>query len=64
MSKVMDIKAFSKEFENRTRRFAGRIIQVSSRLPNTPEARAIRNQVTQSGTSIGTNCREANRAAR
>ena len=38
------------------------IIQLSSTLPNTPEGRAIRNQITKSGTSIGANYREANRA--
>lgn len=31
-------------------------------LPNTPEAKVIRNQITKSGTSIGANYREANRA--
>jgi len=35
---------------------------VSSKLPNTPEARVVRNQNTKSGTSIGANYREANRA--
>jgi four helix bundle protein len=31
-------------------------------LPNTPEGRIVRNQLTQAGTSIGANYREANRA--
>jgi four helix bundle protein len=35
---------------------------LSTSLPNTPEARVIRNQITKSGTSIGANYREANRA--
>ena len=32
------------------------------KLPNTPEARVVRNQITKAGTSIGANYREANRA--
>ena len=40
----------------------GLIIRLSASLPNTPEARVIRNQITKSGTSIGANYREANRA--
>jgi four helix bundle protein len=32
------------------------------RLPDTPEGRVVRNQMTKSGTSIGANYREANRA--
>jgi four helix bundle protein len=31
-------------------------------LPNTPEARVVRNQLTKCGTSVGANYREANRA--
>ena len=58
----MDNKQFGKELEKRTQEFALRIIRLSTKLPNTPEARTIRNQVTKSGTSIGANYREANRA--
>ena len=58
----MDNKEFSKELEKRTRQFAVRIIRLSTALPNTPEGRVIRNQITKSGTSIGANYREANRA--
>jgi len=58
----VDNKEFSKELEKRTRRFAVRIIRLSTTLPNTPEGRVIRNQITKSGTSIGANYREANRA--
>jgi four helix bundle protein len=58
----MDNKEFAKELEKRTKRFAVRIIRLSSKLPNTPEARVVRNQTTKSGTSIGANYREANRA--
>jgi len=58
----MDNKQFAKQLEKRTREFAVRIIRLSTGLPATPEARTIRNQVTKSGTSIGANYREANRA--
>jgi len=58
----MDNKEFVKELEKRTKRFAVRIIRLSSKLPNTPEARVVRNQISKSGTSIGANYREANRA--
>jgi four helix bundle protein len=58
----MDNKAFSKELEKRTKKFSVRIIRLSTALPNTPESMVIRNQITKSGTSIGANYREANRA--
>ena len=58
----MDNKEFSKELEKRTRKFAVRIIRLSTALPNTSEGRVIRNQITKSGTSIGANYRESNRA--
>ena len=48
--------------KKRTREFGVRIILLSATLPNTTEARVIRNQITKSGTSIGANYREANRA--
>ena len=59
---VEDIKAFAKELERRTRKFAVMIIRLSTKLPNTPEAKVIRTQLTKSGTSIGANYREANRS--
>ena len=62
MTKVMDIKEFSKGLEKRTRKFAVSIIKLSSTLPNTPEGKVIRKQITKSGTSVGANYREANRA--
>ena len=58
----MDNKEFSKELEKRTRKFAVRIIQLSANLPNTTEGIVVRNQITKTGTSIGANYREANRA--
>jgi len=35
---------------------------MSTLLPHTPEGRIIRNQITKSGTSVGANYRESNRA--
>ena len=55
-------KEFSKNLEERTRRFGVKIVFLSSGLPNTPEAKVIRNQITKSGTSIGAKYREANRS--
>lgn len=57
-----DPKKSAKELEKRTRVFAVRIFRVSANLPNTPEAKVIRNQLTKCGTSVGANYREANRA--
>ena len=58
----MDNKEFSKQLEKRTRKFSVSIIRLSMGLPSTPESMVIRNQITKSGTSIGANYREANRA--
>jgi four helix bundle protein len=58
----MDNKEFSKQLEKRTREFAVRIIKLSAKLPNTPEGRVVRTQITKAGSSIGANYREANRA--
>ena len=58
----MENKDFAKQLEKRTKTFAITIIKLSSMLPNTTEGRVIRNQITKSGTSIGANYREANRA--
>jgi four helix bundle protein len=58
----VDIKEFSRELEKRTRKFAVNIIKLSVTLPNTPEAKAVRNQLTKCGTSVGANYREANRS--
>ena len=55
-------KEFSKRLESRTKKFAISIIKLSASLPNTPEIRVIKYQVTKSGTSVGANYREANRA--
>ncbi len=58
----MNNKEFSKLLEKRTLDFGVRIIRLSASLPDTPEGREIRRQITKSGTSIGANYREANRA--
>jgi four helix bundle protein len=58
----VDRKKFAKDLERRTRRFAVRIIRLSMTLPDTPEGKIVRNQLTKAGTSIGANYREANRA--
>jgi four helix bundle protein len=58
----MDNKEFSKQLEIRTKKFAISIIKLSISLPNTPEGKVIRNQITKAGTSIGANYREANRS--
>ena len=58
----MDNIEFSKRLEKRTRQFGVKIIKLSASLPNTPESKVIRTQITKSGTSTGANYREANRA--
>jgi four helix bundle protein len=60
--KKKDNKEFAKQLEKRTKRFAVRIIRLSTKLPNTPEGRVVRYQMTKAGTSVGANYREANRA--
>ena len=58
----MDNKEFGRQLEIRTKKLAIRVIRLSSSLPGTTEGRVVRNQFTKSGTSIGANYREANRA--
>ncbi len=58
----MDNKEFSKLLEKRTRDFGARIIRLSGSLPDTPEGREVRRQISKSGPSVGANYREANRA--
>ena len=57
-----DRKQFARDLEKRTLDFAVRIIHLSIKLPNTPEGRVVKRQITGSGTSIGANYREANRS--
>lgn len=58
----MDNKEFGKQLEKRTNEFAVSIIKLSASLPNSTESKVIKNQITKSGTSVGANYREANRA--
>lgn len=58
----MNNKEFSILLETRTRKFAVNTIKLSSSLPNTPEGRVVKNQLSKSATSIGANYSEANRA--
>ena len=58
----MENKEFSLQLEHRTKLFAINILRLSAQVPNTYEGRVIRNQISKSGTSIGANYREANRA--
>jgi four helix bundle protein len=58
----VDNKEFAEKLQKRTHKFAVRIIRLSSKPPNTPEGNVIRSEITGSGTSIGANYREANRA--
>ena len=58
----MNNKIFIKKPGSRTRRFAISIIGLSGLLPGSTETHVIKNQITKSGTSIGANYREANRA--
>ena len=58
----MKNKEFGKQLERRTKTFAITIMKLTSSLPYTPETKVIRNQLSKSGTSVGANYREANRA--
>jgi four helix bundle protein len=58
----MKNKDFANELENRTQQFAFRILELSGKLPNSPEGKVIRNQLSKSASSIGANYREANRS--
>ena len=58
----MNNKDFAKNLEERTKEFALRILRLSAKMPKSPEALVIRNQITKSGTSVGANYREANRS--
>jgi four helix bundle protein len=49
------------DLRRRTMDFALRILRLSAKLPNTPEAQAIRRQIVRSGTSPGAHYREARR---
>jgi four helix bundle protein len=50
------------ELEERTKQFAIRVVKVVAVFPKTNEAQVVGKQLLRSGTSIGANYREANRA--
>jgi four helix bundle protein len=58
----MNNQEFGKNMEIRTRKFAINIVKLSSSLRYSKENDVIKNQITKSGTSVGANYREANRA--
>jgi len=51
-----------RDLHARTKEFALRIIRMFAALPKTTEAQVLGKQVLRSGTSVGANYREANRA--
>lgn len=51
--------SISDELKERSYRFALRILELASSLPNTEEGRVIRKQLCKSGTSVGANLEEA-----
>lgn len=53
---------FAAELEKRTQEFTIKVLRLSGELPHTPESKVIRYQLSKSGSSIGANYREANRA--
>lgn len=55
-------KEFGQQLEKRTRAFAVRAIKLAAKLPNDRTGDVVRYQMVKSGTSIGANYREANRA--
>jgi four helix bundle protein len=61
-SNLKSNKEFAKEFEQRTKEFAVRIIKLASMLTKKPEGKVVCYQLVKSGTSIGANYREANRS--
>lgn len=58
----MTNKEFAEKLELRCEDFAVLIINLLVSLGKTPEAMVVRNQLTKSGSSVGANYREANRA--
>jgi len=50
------------ELKTRTKNFALRILKLTAALPNSSEARVVRNQLSRSGTSVGANYRASCRA--
>ena len=60
MSKNLQKKfGISKELRERTYKFALRIFELCSKLPNTDEARTVKRQLLKAGSSVGANLEEA-----
>jgi four helix bundle protein len=59
---MLSNKEFGQKLERRTKAFAVQIIRLASKLPHGRETDAIVRQIVRSGTSVGANYREANRA--
>lgn len=55
-------RVFANELESRTLEFAKKVIYLISELPRNIQSDIIRRQLSRSGTSIGANYHEANRA--
>ncbi|HEY1174287.1 MAG TPA: four helix bundle protein [Verrucomicrobiae bacterium] len=51
-----------KDLRERTKKFAHRVIRLYSALPKSTVAQVLGRQLLRSGTSVGANCREADRA--
>jgi four helix bundle protein len=62
IKRQMNNQEFGKHMEIRTKKFAINIVRLSSGLKYSKENDVIKNQITKSGTSVGANYREANRA--
>src|SRR5210317_444261 len=58
----MNNKDFSKVLEKRTKKVAIDLLKYTAGLPECLENQVLRHQLAKSGTSIGANYREANRA--
>lgn len=57
-----DEQEFGQQLEKRTKAFAVQIVKLAAKLPCDRTGDAVRYQMVKSGTSIGANYREANRA--
>jgi len=58
----MENKLFGRKLKNRTVNFAISIIKLSTKLPDSAKAIVVKRQINKSGTSVGANYNEANRA--
>jgi len=61
MAKKIEKKySISDELKERAYKFALKILELASMLPNSEEGKVIRRQICKSGTSVGSNLKEAN----